>query len=284
MTQAIKNTSTLSRSENVAKSINIDSLDIGWDKIRRDEFWATADYIQDVTLEHARKLFAFVAEADPETLRSILIQYRYFTVYYIPDLSLLITRMSSGKMRSFLGDILNDELGSGNPAHAHPQLYDDFLRSIGVKDEDLDILGLDKNINLLDHARQELVNPNNSIEFGIGLRGMGGECVCQVYISQLYDYLVQNPYIKSIDSNIDWRFWDLHVGEHDIEHRIATRKLIDSEIVKNDEKPISELGRGYGESMTSWRQFWQNIFDAAKEDQVKVPRKIVNNWIDVKLA
>jgi len=217
-------------------------------------------------------------------LRAILTQYRYFTVYYIADLSLLITRMPNGKMRSFLGDILNDELGSGNPDHAHPQLYDAFLRSIGMAVEDLDAWGIKKNMDLLNGARDQMVDPGNSQEFGIGLRGMGGECVCQVYIAQLYEFLMQNPYIKEREAEIDWRFWDLHVGDHDVEHRIQTRKLIDAEVVRNESAAISDLGRGYGESMRSWRQFWQNIFDEAAQDQERVARLPVKNWTHVKVA
>src|SRR4051794_22779551 len=102
------------------------SAEVDWGTVSADTFWTIADRIQADALNHAKDLFAFVERADSTTLRSILIQYRYFTVYYIPDLSLLIARLKNGKLRSFLADILFDELGRGDSTRAHPRLYDDF--------------------------------------------------------------------------------------------------------------------------------------------------------------
>ena len=245
--------------------IDLDTLaGVDWEAVGPQDFWALADRIQAETLSYAKDLFAFVERADPETLRAILVQYRYFTVYYIPDLSLLIARLKSGSLRSFLADILFDELGRGNSERAHPRLYDDFMRSIGAAADELLGAALKSNVDLLDEARRQLVDPLNSGEFAIGLRGMGGECVCQVYISQLYESLIRNPFIIRQKPTIDWRFWKLHVGEHDIEHARVTRKLIDSEIVSHNARGRVDLGRGYAESMKSWKQFWDNIFIASK--------------------
>ena len=98
---------------------------------------------------------------------------------------------------------------------------------------------------------------------------MGGECVCQVYIARLHAYLVSNPYIQENRDKIDWRFWDFHVGDHDIEHREKTRALIDKEVVAKGGERLKQLGPGYGYSMDSWKQFWENIFALAEPDVAK---------------
>ena len=79
-------------------------------------------------MTEADRMFSYLATAPVANLREILTQYRYFTVYYIADLALLLARLDDGPMRSFLADILYDELGCGKAKLAHPQLYDDFLR------------------------------------------------------------------------------------------------------------------------------------------------------------
>ncbi|WP_375414271.1 iron-containing redox enzyme family protein [uncultured Bradyrhizobium sp.] len=244
--------------------VNHFNADIRWDTISPDAFWSAADRVQEETLAQANAMFSTLRTADPETLRELLIQYRYFTVYYITDLALLIAGMEDGPMRSFLADILYDELGCGKSNGAHPALYDKFLSSIGVDDRDLNSEALATNVALLDEARRRLVDPVNGSNYGIGLRGMGGECVCQVYIAQLHAHLIDNPFIREHKDKIDWRFWDLHVGEHDIEHREKTRALINTEVVARGGTGLEKLGLGYEYSMESWRQFWINIFAIAE--------------------
>ena len=232
-----------------------------WTTATSEDFWKFADKVQDETLDEARHLFGHLAVANKDTLQRILIQYRFFTVYYIPDLAFIIARLEDGAMSSFLADILNDELGHGDPKNAHPVLYDKFLATIDVDPSDIKAGALKENINLLQEARRQLVSDEYSTEFAIGLRGMGGECVCQVYIAELFAALSKNSIIKQNKNSIDWTFWDLHVGEHDIEHREETRRLIDEEILQKGGVGLQHLGAGYDASITSWKQFWKNIFD-----------------------
>jgi hypothetical protein len=263
-----------------------------WDAISAEEFWQVADELQDQTLAHAEDLFSFIETADPEHLVPILIQYRFFTIYYIPDLAILIARLRDGKLRTFLADILSDELGYGDALKAHPRLYDDFLHTIGVNGADLDRLALRANIELLDQARRDLMDPAKSSTYGIGLRGMGGECVCQIYLARLHEHLIKNPWIQQNRETIDWKFWDLHVGEHDIEHRLETRRLINDEIVAHgaagngaaseDTGGLGDLGRGYYDSMVSWSTFWNNIFAAAKSAEAE--RTTVRAEADFRMA
>lgn len=232
-----------------------------WTNIDSPTFWRKADKLQSEALRKSDVLFSCLASAPIETLKEILIQYRYFTIYYIPDLALLIAQLEDGPFRSFLAEILNDELGQGNPAHAHPQLYDNFLASIGVDVAKLEAYALADNVALLDEARRHLVDPNQSSEYAVGLRGMGGECVCQVYIAQLYKHLMRNEGIQQRQEQINWHFWDIHVGDHDVEHRERTRALIHQEIVKKGGEGLDALWYGYSYSVGQWEAFWKKTFD-----------------------
>lgn len=247
-----------------------------------DQFWTLADTLQEHTVDHAKDMFAFVETASPQRLFSLLVQYRYFTVYYISDIALLIARLQPGRMRSFLADILLDELGGGDHTQAHPQLYDDFLASLGIEHSSLDDTSLDgmalaDNIALLDTARAQLIDPDHNTAYGIGLRGMGGECVCQIYLARLYEHLIRNPYIREHTASIDWTFWELHIGEHDIAHRENLRKLISDEVAGMDSGSVAALEAGFRDSMAAWSAFWQNIHNEANKpvDQASNPRAAI---------
>jgi hypothetical protein len=234
-----------------------------WNSTPVDDFWKVADELQERTLQRAESLFSLAEVAEPGELISLLVQYRFFTIYYTTDLAILVARLKDGALRSFIAELLFDELGQGSPLKAHPRLYDDFLRSIGVTGQDLDSLAIGTNIKLLDAVRKNLSDSNASATYGVGLRGMGGECVCQIYLARLYEHVIKNPYIQHMKSDIDWRFWDLHVGPHDVEHRHRTRAIIHDEVVVRGPEALVELGRGYQESMTSWGAFWTNVMDSA---------------------
>lgn len=238
---------------------------IDWDSINPSSFWEVVDKLQDSTLNKSKKLFALVERADMRTLQAILVQYKLFTVYYISDLALLIEKLEDGAIRSFLASILYDKLGCGDHNMAHPNLYDNFLVSIGVDKKLLNRHKFQDNIKLLDEDRRLLVQ--NRPEYGVGLRGMGGECVCQVYLSMLHEHMVLNPNIATIKNNIDWMFWDLHIGDHDIKHRLETRNIINREIVHNSNS-LHDLGSAYKQSMLSWENFWNNIFRAAVQQNI----------------
>lgn len=232
-------------------------------------FWKLADDLQEKTVGHARELFSYAETANPDDLLSLLIQYRFFTISYIPDIAILVARMRDGQLRSFLADILTDELGHGDPARAHPRLYDDFLKSIGAPLGLLDDLAIKENVEMLQGIRARLIDPRTSTAYGVGLRGMGGECVCQIYLSRFHDHIIKNPFIRQRLAEVDWTFWDLHVGEHDIDHRLKTRQLIDDEIVSRGADDIAQLEQGYRESMASWSAFWSNVFASVRSRNVE---------------
>ncbi|SCK23146.1 Iron-containing redox enzyme [Variovorax sp. HW608] len=221
------------------------------------QFWKLADSSKTEAEFIADRKLKELQTLPIESLRKIFVQYRYFTIYYIADMALLVHRLPFGKLRSLLAEFLSEELGDGSPTHAHPDLYDSFLASVGV-----DARGcqpIPSNVKLLEGI-SSLMETESSTQ-GVGLRGLGGECLCQLYLSAMYSHFSRNPAIEAMSDRVDWRFWRIHIGDVDIQHRLKLRAAIDEEIARSPECE-DEIRIGYEKSKAAWDQFWTNIFEA----------------------
>ena len=230
-------------------------------ELDRESFWQFADEAKEATEALADEKMKVLTHLPVEALRQFCTQYRFFTIDYISDLALLVAKLPFGGLRSLLSQILAEELGEGHARRAHPEIYDRFLASIGVEPEQLDC-PLPANHAILAGLTEEL--SRRSPAFGVGLRGMGGECLCQTYLSVMYEHLLEHPYIREHANEIDWEFWTIHAGEQDIIHGELTRKAID-DYIREEPAALPELAQGYERSITAWNLFWQNIFDACIE-------------------
>lgn len=226
--------------------------------LTRDRFWQLADAAKERTEAIAAQKMQPLSQLPIEALRDVCVQYRFFTIDYITDLALLVARLPFGGLRSLLSEILAEELGEGDPAKAHPEVYDRFLLSIGVAPEALD-RPLPANVEVLQGLTRDLAT--ESVASGVGLRGMGGECLCQTYLSVMFDHMRENPYMREHADAIDWDFWTIHTGEEDIIHGELTRAAIDN-YLRADPDVLPELARGYDRSIVAWNRFWENIFSA----------------------
>ncbi len=222
-----------------------------------EQFWQQADHVKRMTMDKAEAWMEPLRAAPLETVRKVMLQYRVFTTHYIDDLALLVSRLPLGDLRSFLGQVLSEELGEGSHARSHPYLYDTFLDSLGVEGFADPACELSANRTLLRELTGELAM--RSVGFGVGLRGMGGECLCQTYLVQLWESFRDNPHVRELAPAIDWRFWEIHTGEVDTAHVVATRKLIDDYVHEHPDQ-IPDLARGYERSIGAWDSFWENVF------------------------
>jgi hypothetical protein len=225
-----------------------------WD---RESFWEFADREKEATEALAGQRMKLLPQLPVEAVRRICVQYRFFTIDYINDLALLLAKLPLGGLRSLLSQILAEELGEGDPDKAHPEVYDRFLASIGVRREELDHR-LPGNGAILGALSEEL--QSRSPAFGVGLRGMGGECLCQTYLAVMFEHLREHPYLRQHADGIEWEFWTIHTGEQDIAHGEMTRQAID-DYIRMAPEALPELAQGYARSITAWNRFWQNIFD-----------------------
>jgi len=226
----------------------------------KQEFWLMADNARTQTEYLADGKLQQLQHAPLDVLKRVFVQYRYFTIFYISDLALLVYRLPFGKLRSLLADFLNDELGNGQHRHAHQQIYDDFLLSLGVREDELEATANQTNLRLLGEIRELVMN--ESPWYAVGLRGMGGECLCQVYLAAMHAHFIRNPEIVAMRDRLDWRFWDIHTGEIDIAHRESLRAAL-MEAVEADPAALEGLVGGYRTSKGVFDRFWDNIFEAA---------------------
>jgi hypothetical protein len=137
--------------------------------------------------------------------------------------------------------------------------------SVGADPSTFETAALPSNIGLLEEI-STLMNTASATQ-GVGLRGLGGECLCQLYLSAMHSHFSNNPAIKAIGDTIDWRFWEIHIGEIDIGHRLRLRAAINDEISRSPELG-EEIRIGYEKSKLAWDTFWTNIFVAEREQRV----------------
>ena len=223
-----------------------------------NEFWKIAEYEQMQAEYTVQEKVQYLKTATLEQLKAVFIQYRYFTKYYGSDLGLLIYKVPYGNFKSLISEIAAEELGNGKASQSHIQLWDNFLISIGVDERVLESSINPGNAILLEELRQLLHSATPA--FAIGLRGMGGECLCQIYLTAVYENFKQNPEVQNLQGTIDWSFWNIHAGDADIEHRMLVKAAI-SEIVENDPDSVSDLSRGYLKAKEIWDHFWRNAYE-----------------------
>lgn len=247
----------LQKNLNPALSLPVMPLPSG--ELDRLGFWQFADEAKEATEALADRRMAVIADLPVDALRQVCTQYRFFTIDYISDLSLLVAKLPFGGLRSLLGRILHEELGEGAADKAHPAIYDRFLASIGVTPEARERC-LPANRAILSGLTSEMSRRGPA--FGVGLRGMGGECLCQTYLSVMFEHMRTHPYLRANEDRIDWEFWTIHTGEQDIIHGELTRQAID-DYIREDPDALPELAQGYERSITAWNHFWQNIFEAS---------------------
>jgi hypothetical protein len=199
-----------------------------------------------------------------QELRAIVFQYRYFTQAFATDLAVLIARCPEGPLRSLLGRLLNEELGEGNPEAAHMRLYDRFLCSIGAIDPGAPPAQLRAQVHprvgtLLDELRDRTAR--RPLLYAIGMRGVGGECVCGVYFSVMHVHLRQHPFVIQHESQIDWSFWDIHAGHADVEHNELVRAAVRDFVHRTDESSeVAELVDGFDYGTATWDAFWSTLY------------------------
>lgn len=221
-----------------------------------EQFWKLADESKVNAQYEADGCIAFLKEASLEEIRNVCLQYRYFVERYPDNLSRLLAKMPNQQLKSLLSSILSEELGSGEISGAHIVWYDRFLRSIGVAEHDLASGIYDENEDILSEIEYRCTA--KSFEHVVGMVGMGGECLCQIYLTVMYRYLRQNPVMKAMSGQVDWEFWTYHVGEEDIEHRRLVRECIDEMVMGED--GVRELAMGYSFGKGTWDKFWRNNF------------------------
>ncbi|MDJ0510798.1 MAG: iron-containing redox enzyme family protein [Crocosphaera sp.] len=196
--------------------------------------------------------FQLISKLDLLSLQKILYQYRFIVQDHAKHLEIIVSRLPSGEIKELLEEIYLEEIGNHDFQKSHFYLYNSFLKSLGCTDFSCSVFShLSYNLVQYDKAIQ-----NNSISYAVGLGGMGTECICQFYLTELNRQLRANPAIRKIQDHVDWEFMDLHVGDVDISHRIRIRKTIIQFLVDQGGNSLYEISEGYKFSLSFWSQLF----------------------------
>ena len=106
-------------------------------QITLEQFWQLANDTRLETEYFTAQNLQYLQTAPIEALRQICLQYRYFVRDYPNNLSILVSKLPYGNLKSLMAQILAEELGSGQFQKTHLTLWDNFLKSIGI---DLQVL------------------------------------------------------------------------------------------------------------------------------------------------
>jgi hypothetical protein len=193
--------------------------------------------------------------------------YRLFTIRHIDDLSVVLGRLPFGKLKAFFSKVLYEEFGMETAEgfdNNHVNLLDSFIVSLGstysyCQDPTVE---LSSNVELLDNITERVQNA--PLPFAIGLRGMGTECLCQVYLTAIFDLVEKNPNFKKHQDVLDLRFESLHRGEVEKLHRIHMRQRI-ADLINNDPEQLPILMAGYEMARESFHDFFANIYQHIDE-------------------
>ncbi len=230
--------------------------------ITLEQFWEAA------AIAKLEARFAVAQEMDTlprlsiRALREVTLQYRYFTQAFATDIAFLVARCPESRLRSLLGELLDEELGEGDPEASHLRLYDSFLESIGSIERGATSATLAGRVHpkvrlLLRDLSERTVG--RSPYYAIGLRGLGGECVCGVYFGVMHGHLRTHPYVAANESAIDWRFWDIHAGHADVEHNVKVREAV-AELLCDRPDAIADLAEGFEHGTAAWDEFWRIVY------------------------
>jgi hypothetical protein len=182
----------------------------------------------------------------------------------------VLARLPFSEFKAFLSKVLFEEFGMETELgyqHNHVHLLDAFMVSLGAdryfcQDPNLE---LKSNRDLLDELSTQV--KEYSIAYAIGLRGMGTECLCQVYLTTIFNMAEKNPYFIKNKSHLDLRFEQLHRGPVEMEHRIKMRERI-ADIIRKEPFLLPELKAGYECARLSFHKFFENIYQQIDKELI----------------
>ena len=226
------------------------------------QFWAETEdtaVAEEITAQDALHR---LATCSLEEMLLLFRHYRLFTIRHIDDLAVVLGRLPFGEMKAFFSKVLYEEFGLETDlgfANNHVALLDAFMVSLGAEPDFCSNpeVELPNNLDLLDDITHQV--QNMPLAYAIGLRGMGTECLCQVYLTTIFDQVENNPNFQAKAQDLDLRFEQLHRGEVEALHRKDMRARI-AELVESNPEQLVELKAGYEFARQSFHQFFNNIY------------------------
>ncbi len=220
-------------------------------------FWTYFDEVKLTEEIFVNSQFSTIPNWSLEKLQKVSINYRWLVKSHSNHLALMISRLPESHFKSLIAEILNDEQGNGQYERSHLYLWDNFLRSIEVSNISNNSIEFDPMLTLIN---------NSSIDFVIGLEGVGVECICAVYLEVFEHFIKQHSYVIENKHKIDWEFFDIHVRGEDIHHKQMIREAVEQLIREKRINP-DVLLVGYNKAKEIWRDTW-NLWLTSSDKQI----------------
>lgn len=248
---------------NQAEAVETPHVARGTPQHALEAFWSRAATSKRESATALAREMGVLSQLPLDAVRAIALQYRYFARAFTTDLALLVARCPDGRFRSLLGQLIAEELGQGDPEVAHARLYDRFLESIGA-------LAPGATADELCNAAHPTVSvllaqlnertAHRSPLYAIGMRGLGGECVCGIHLSTLHGQLRLHPELND-RADVDWRFWDVRTCHVDLEHGALVRDAI-AELLHGlgSVDAVGELAAGHDFGASMWSALWTAVY------------------------
>ncbi len=225
-----------------------------------DELWDLVEQEKKNAKTVAIQSLECIESLSGEDLGNVFIHYEHFLSSYPKNLAFLISNLPSGLLQTSLSSILSDELGNGNLKNNHRNLLKDFTKNfIGEnyqaffeKASSPSSLGVSLSTFLENQTR------TRTTSFGVGMIGMGGECVCELYLGQFYQQFTRNLAFIDKKPVVDMKFWEIHLNKEEAEHEdIVVRGVND--YLSNNPQYISEVAQGFLCNAMVWKDFWMKL-------------------------
>ena len=228
-----------------------------------DDFWSQTEASATAEEIIAGNRLARLTSCSLDEMILLFRHYRLFTIRHIDDLAIVHSRLPFGPFKAFMSKVLYEEFGLETAegfANNHVALLDSFMVSLGAPEEfcgnpDLE---LPANVAMLDEITHKV--KTESLYAAVGLRGMGAECLCQVYLTAIFALVEKNPNFIERKEHLDLRFEQLHNGPLEAEHRTQMRDWV-AELVLNDPDRLAQLKYGYELARTTFIDFFDNIYN-----------------------
>lgn len=235
------------------------------------EFWEWVEATKKEAEVNMPKKFEWLSHASEAGIQRAITQFYPFIWHYTYDLSEIVGRLPHSPLRTLVAQILSEELGDGNYAFCHLEMWRSFIYSMGVnKDVDVDSLIDPKVLKII--SEQSNIIRNVNVDEALGLRGIIGECVCETYLKALHTNIIKNPAWHKYGNKIDNTFWDIHLNGGDEHHNQLIIQGV-SNYVAGDESKLKDIEKGYIAAMDIWQRYWDTIEEvvmALEEESVGV--------------
>lgn len=182
------------------------------------------------------------------------LQHYQLVKVFLTYMTNLVARLPESSAATTLRGVFEDEFGQYTLFRSHVHLYRDFLRALGLRDEDWGRIAW--RVETRDYIRGHLtLTQEGDVLMALGAIGPGHE----YSIPLMFDYLLTGLRHNTTLTERELEYFAMHI-EEDKDHAVAFRQLIAE--VAQTEAERDRVRRGALFSLELRRRFWDGCHAA----------------------